>query len=293
MVRLPHRAATVLLALSALLARAGGATGLPELGRNSGARGAALGEAMVAVADLDAASANPAALTAAGRAAVTASHTEWLRDTRLNQAAIVGRHGWTVWGVSAVHFGVDGLEQRAGRRPEPLGTFGVYDAAVTLSLARQLHTRLRLGTSVRLIRQAVATASASGAAVDLGATVQVTPALQAAVAARYLGAMGKLEHEATELPASVSAGLACTAIDRVLLTSQVQRVRAGQTTVHAGAEVEPVPGLALRVGYQTADSRGLSAGIGLRQGAWQVDYAHVPFAHQLGAVHHVSVQYLR
>ena len=47
--------------------------------------------------------------------------------------------------------------------------------------------------------------------------------------------------------------------------------------------------LVLRAGYQTADTRGVSLGLGVDTGIWGLDYAFVPFADGLGDGHQLSL----
>ncbi len=284
---------TAALAGALVLARtatAGVGGGLPELCGSSGARGSALADATVSLRDLDAASANPAALAVSGRHSVAVSHTVWVQGTRLTHAALAGRRGQTDWGVAAQFFAAGDLERRTGPTAAPLGTFGLYDAALSASLARAWRPRLRVGMTGRLLRQSIATAAAAGAAVDLGVLAAVTPALQAGVALRYLGAMTRLQRERTDLPTTLRIGLAYAGSERVRLTGELQRGRGRGTTAHAGAEYLPVRDLAVRLGYQTGASRRLSAGVGVQRTPWGLDYAYVPLAHGLGAAHQVSWQ---
>ena len=49
--------------------------------------------------------------------------------------------------------------------------------------------------------------------------------------------------------------------------------------------------LALRLGYQTADNRGLSGGMRIRVRSWSVDYAYMPFSDGLGQAHQLGLQF--
>ena len=56
-----------------------------------------------------------------------------------------------------------------------------------------------------------------------------------------------------------------------------------------GAECRVRSSLVLRGGYQSADTRDVSLGLGVITGAWRVDYAYVPFGDGLGQAHRVSL----
>lgn len=266
------------------------AAGLPMLLLNSGSRGAALGDAMAAVPDVDAASANPAALAAPGGRALALGHTAWIQDVQISNLALNSTTGRTVWGVAARLFQADDLERRTGPSMQPVGYFGVYEGAINLVLAHAWRPRVRLGASVLAIRQTVASEAANGAAVDLGVLCRIRPDLQLGLAARHLGRMGELSQTATELPLTITGGMSFSALPRTLLSLQAQQARDAGLTLHAGVELALEQGLVVRAGYQTADSRGLSGGLGIKLGAWNLDYAYVPFDSGLGQAHRLGLQ---
>jgi len=266
------------------------ATGLPELRLNSGARGTALADAMAAVRDVDGASANPATMIASEGHSVGFSQTAWIQDMQISQLTVTGRRGEAVWGFSAELSRVDGLERRTGPTVQPLGEFGVYAGALMVSLAGQWSPRLRVGAGARLIRQSISTASATGAGVDLGALFALRPHVQAGLAVRNLGAMSSLQRTATRLPRTVRLGVSFDGLRNLRLCSEAQRPRDGDWTLHGGIEYTASPELALRLGYQTTDSRGFTGGLGLGRGSWRVDYAYVPFTYGLGFAHRLTVQ---
>jgi hypothetical protein len=289
--RLSAPAAALLLTLFlGLAAGAAAGTGLPMLRLNTGPRGAAMGDAMSAVRDVDAASANPAALIARQRQSLALGHTSWIQDMQYNHAALSRTWGRLVLGGAVQLSQADELERRTGPSATALGTFGVYTGAITLTAARTWGTRWRAGASVRAIRQSVSTESAAGAGVDLGVLCDLGNDLVLGAALRNLGSMGKLDRESTELPTAVRAGVSYGGLPGLLVSLEAQRARGGSITRHAGVEYALEHGLCLRLGYQTADSRGLSGGLGLALGSWSVDYAYVPFAYGLGEAHRLSIQ---
>ena len=63
-----------------------------------------------------------------------------------------------------------------------------------------------------------------------------------------------------------------------------------QLRVHWGAELLWIERIALRSGYQMGyDEKGLSAGLGVRQGRFRIDYAFVPYSSDLGTTHRISL----
>ena len=264
--------------------------GMPFLRLNAGARGAALAEAVTALPDAEAASANPAALRTDGRRTLAFTHVAWIQSIRHDYLSALFAGKRSTWAVTAQLSQADDLERRTGPTTDPLGSFGVYDGAVGLSYARVWTTYLRLGGSVRLIRQAIATRTATGAAFDLGALRSLGDYLHLGFAVRNLGGMSALGESATSLPRSGRLGLSYTRLPHLLVSGEIQRARGSSISLHLGAEWTATRRLTLRAGYQTTDSRHLSAGLGLKTERWSVDYAFVPFDSGLGEAHRLSLQ---
>lgn len=278
------RAAVVMGALlSALPAVAGPGFAFLQLG--AGARAAALGDATTALVDPQAAAANPAALLP-GRSAAF-SHTEWVGDIR-------HEHATSTWGDEGGTYAVDvrlshagDLERRVGPTSRSLGEFGVYEWTAGITLARPLGERLRAGMSAKFARQSIDAESASGGALDVGLHYGAGP-WWIGVAARNLGRMSDLDREATDLPLQLRLGGA-TVRGPLLLSTDLHWTRDVATSLHMGAEFRVNPRLVLRAGYQSADTRDVSLGLGVFTGAWRVDYAYVPFGDGLGQAHRVSL----
>ena len=100
--------------------------------------------------------------------------------------------------------------------------------------------------------------------------------------------MNELEQEATELPRSLRAGLAYTALRSAVISLESQHV-GGVSTVHLGAEYAAGQNLQLRFGYQSTDTRKIAAGLGLVFGPYRIDYAYLPFTSDLGNAHRVTI----
>jgi hypothetical protein len=262
-------------------------SGLTYLQLPAGARGAALAEAGVALPDEDALSANPAALQSAART-LGLSHSEWVQDIRHEYLTLLWGDDQRVLGLSLQLSHTGQLALRTGPSAAPLGEFGVYEGALNLAYARSWSPRLRLGFNLKLLRQSVYTAAATGAALDLGFLFQLRPGLRLGAAVRQLGRMDELDQASTPLPRTLAAGLAYTGLPRLVLSSEVRHADEG-ATLHLGAEWQASSSLALRGGYQSAEGRGLALGLGLRREAWALDYAFVPLAADLGNAHRFSL----
>ena len=279
-----------LVALALFLAQPlAAAPGLPVLNLSSGARSLALAEAVTALSGSEAISYNPAALQARRGRDLVFTHGEWIQDIRHEYLSLVTSGQNSTWGLAAHLSQSRDLEHRTGPTRDPLGEFGVYEGALNLVYARRFNERLRLGANIKFLRQSIFDEAASGAAIDLGALYQFQPQLRLGLALRNLGRMNDLDQRATPLPRAASAGLAWTGVERLLLGAAVQTVRRSATTVRLGGEYALRRTLLLRGGYQNADTRTLSLGLGLVGHAWSLDYAFIPFSDGLGQAHRFSV----
>ena len=272
-----------------------GASGLPFLLLGSGARATALGEAAAALADIDAAAANPAAVSAAGgRLGMT--HSSWVQDTRHEYATALQPLGAGILSAQLSLSRAAGLERRVGPSHEPLGEFGVYEWAFGLGYGRRSTENLQIGAAGKLIRQSIHTESALGAALDFGILYRLGDHLRVGGSVRNFGAMNPLANDSTELPGQLRIALACNCFGKPfeplasrLALLEVQLAQGYGSSFHGGVEWPLSTTLLLRGGYQTGSRRSLSAGFGLQVRSWRLDYAYVPFASGLGQGHRLSL----
>ena len=280
----------VLLLLSALVHRASASVGLPFLRLSPGARGAALAEAVAALRDVEAAAANPAALQALNQRSIGLAHSFWIQGIHYDYLSLAINTGQSTWGLAAQVSQADGLERRTGPTGEPQGVFGVYDGALSLTWAHAWTARLRLGGSVKILRQVVATRTANGAGFDGGILYDLGDRFHLGLAVCHLGRMGALNRQAAHLPSTLRLGMAYTGWPRWLISGEAQRGRGRATTLHLGIERAVDQRLTVRGGYHYADTRGLTAGLGLAINNWTLDYAFLPIGSGLGEAHRFSVQ---
>lgn len=272
-----------------------GASGLPFLLLGSGARATALGEAGAALADVDAGTANPAAVSAArGRLGVT--HSSWIQDVRHEYATALQPLGAGILSAQLSLSRSAGLERRVGPSREPLGEFGVYEWSLGLGYGRRPAANLQFGAAGKVIRQSIHTDSAMGAALDFGFLYRMGANLRVGASVRNLGVMNPLAEDSPELPGQVRLALACGCFGKPfgsqasrLALLEVQLARGYGSSLHGGVEWPLSTTLALRGGYQTGSTRSLSAGFGLLVRSWRLDYAYVPFASGLGQAHRLSL----
>ena len=264
-------------------------TGFPSLRLSGSARPTGMANLSAALRGPEAT--NPAALSATTARAYAFSHNAWISDINQQHLHVVRQGTHSAWALRAQVWQADGIEYRTGPSSQPLGTFGVYDLAAGIVYARSLSSGIRLGGQLKLLRQSISTQSAVGYGVDAGLLYPIGDHLLAGATLLNAGAMNRLERLATPLPTEGRIGLIYDGLRDLLLGIEVQKARETNLSLHAGGQYWTQEFLAVRLGYQTADNRGLSGGMRIRVRSWTVDYAYVPFSDGLGQAHQVSLQF--
>jgi hypothetical protein len=141
-------------------------------------RGAAMGEAFVAIAD-DASATywNPSGLGRITERQITLQHNEWLADIRHEYLAIVlplggfGTAGVSVTALTMGEMEITDVDDPNTSTREDTGTgtyFNASDFAVAFSFGRMFTDRLAAGLSVKAVQEMIYELSASGIAADFG-----------------------------------------------------------------------------------------------------------------------------
>ena len=148
-----------------------GTDGALELQLPVGARGAALGGAVIAdVGGAEAIFWNPAGMASTERTEVMFTNTRYFADMKLNYAALVAKLGnFGVLGLNAKVLSIGDVIVTTEDAPDGTGqilspTFSVLG----VSLARQFTDRVRFGGTVNYVNESIASVSATGVAFDLG-----------------------------------------------------------------------------------------------------------------------------
>jgi hypothetical protein len=286
--------AACLIGSTALPAGAGGeATGGQPgswLMNYSGARTLGMGGAFVATAD-DAFGIlwNPAGLQRMDQ------NELMFENVRLFEDAAVNGFAFAVPGSRLPSFGISMVALRSGgfeRTDEmngDLGTFQERETAYLLTMAKGLTPRLAIGANLKVVQQSVEDWSAGGLGGDVGAIVQVTPALRLGASASNLGGPRVTLRDTPEsFPLRLRGGAALELLGgRGMVAAEVDQTTGAGIGLHAGAEYWIQRAVALRVGLQ--DER-TSGGFSYRVAPqYQVDYAVAD--HPLGLTHRVGIAY--
>ena len=286
-------AATLFLTL-AVTARAWAAEtgGIPGdwLSQYAGARTLGLGGAYVAAADDPLGAVwNPAGPTQMDQNRILFETARVFEGTSLNSI------GFAVPGSRLPTLGLSVLTlhsgdfQKTNELNDDLGTFAESEMAVLLNVSRAFTPRMAAGINLKMARQSVEDFSAGGVGVDVGGLCNVTPTLRIGASILNLGGPNITLRDVKETyPTEVRGGMAATIFNgRGLLAFQVDALSGPGVRLHAGAEYQIQPSIALRVGY---DDRYAAGGFSYRtNGPMQIDYA---LADQpLGMSHRVGLSY--
>jgi hypothetical protein len=261
-----------------------------------GGRAVGMGEAYVALAsDAAAMHYNPAGLAIDGKSEIVVMHNEWIKDVRTEFLGVkVPISGYT-FGLFLNTTSIGGIEVREIPGP-PEATFSAHDFAVGLSAACQIDQSLSLGITGKLLYEKLLVDESLGAAADM-AVLYFPPVegLRVGMTVSNIGSMGALHEESTKLPAAFRFGSAYSSNIESMngkLTFAVDGFKPFSGDLfhlNLGGEFEYSESFAVRIGYQSGyESKGLSAGFGVRYGIFKIDYGFVPFSLDLGSAHIVS-----
>lgn len=259
-----------------------------------GARQAAMGGAASGLAD-DASALywNPAGLGLLAQQELSFLHTQWFDGITyeyLSYAHPVKSLGTFGAHLALLNYGAiesydeggAGLGQTSAK--DWLGSFG-WGSPI-------LKDRFRVGLAIKLVQEKLASYSATGFALDLGALALAweTPeaSLQLGAGLRHLGGGLTFISESHPFPRTAYFGLALKALQDSLAVA-LDGALARDDGFHAslGVEYWLVPLVAVRVGYRsgrTEAGTGLSSGVGFRIGRLYLDYTLSDFG-RLGFAH--------
>lgn len=255
----------------------------------AGARPLAMGGAFVGVADDEnALFYNPAGLASLGRPGLTSFYSTQYEVVRYGSLGLALRG----FGIGALYLDSPGI-QAVGGQHQPLPEFAYTNLAGMVAAAGHLGP-LAVGvrgkylsvTSARLEQDQLKTATGSGMAVDAAALLRLGPLGLGVVLENLAGSPIRYDDGHPEpWERRITAGTSLR-LGPVLLAADLESLGGGQGSdrryYHAGAELSLGP-LALRGGATgpltasgpSAEERDLTAGVGLRLGSLQVDYAYL------------------
>jgi hypothetical protein len=277
------------LALPAGLAAFDGAAGTaaPSLLLPVEARAVGMGSAYVAVASgVDSIQWNPAGMNQLAVPQAEAGHLSWVQDVNDEYlGAAFPIYGLGAWGLAVSYlYTQDQYYDNLGNRG---GTFTDADLSAKIGMSFQLADDMNLGFVYKILRQDYATQFDMGSGFDLGWQWRdLGRFLDLGFTAQNLGTPVGLGGTQYSLPITLKAGAATHLGSNLLLAvdDEFQPIDSFNF-IHVGAETSTRMGdwiAALRAGYTFGPAQedgglaGLTVGLGLGFGPWQVDYAYAP-----------------
>lgn len=271
------------------------------LRQESGARGAALGGALTAVADdAGAISWNPAGLSRLVKPEVGATHVTLFEDTSYDFiSAGLGTH-WGGFAASYTRQSSGGFERRNGPNDAATG-FSISQSAFMLGWGAALplpkiggfnwinnSSPLSLGLAVKTVRETIDQVSPSAGGADVGLLFQPGDHFMFGVSIQNLIAPEMtFVSQSVRYPRAVDISpallLRLSPEWATLLTVKLSKIENESLAASGGVELGWRRYAALRLGYQ---QKGLSTGVGVRLGNSRFDYAAL--LHDLGVSHQVS-----
>lgn len=280
-----------------------GTTAASFLKLETGARSAALGGAVVALAD-DASglSYNPAGMSQMLLGEVQATHVQWFEDLTLeslNGVFPLGSLG--VLGSSLDALVTPPMQRtlQIAQTDDPsqnyqgLDTFSPFDLEAAFYYSQALSPDILAGAGFKVLNQDLATQDAFGLAFDFGAIYRTSfPGLQAGFSLDNIGTPIQLQDEAFSLPALARAG-----ISQALFSGRVHALASmdfpfdNNPALALGLEASLADSFFPRIGWRY-DSlfNPWSVGLGVNLSPWRVDLCVAP-AGDLGLTSRASLSY--
>lgn len=280
------------------IAQTAGNSGLSFLKLGFGARNIAMGDLGVSGAnDVTALFYNPANLSKFESAQVLLTHNELIQDLR---SELIGA-SFTIanipFAVGVNTTSVSDIEVRT-KPGDPVSTFNANYFYGSLSTGFSVYKNISVGASVKYIYEGMFSDEATGYGIDFGAAYDnIIQDLNFGISIRNIGSMHVLRTEATELPVDFRAGFSYDYdipnwnFD-LKTVAGIQKYSATEDIhIHGGLEFTDNT-FALRLGYATGyESKGISAGVGVKWKFMNFDYAFAPYSYDLGNAHIISVMF--
>ena len=286
---------SLLLLLPSLLLSQGSSSGAVSLKFPTTPFVAATGESFISdPAALQSIFINPANIASRESYGVLFSHTEWIQDIRTECLSIAAPLSFGSLSLSVENTSVDGLEFRTIPGPAQ-GTFTVQSTAFQLTYGVAVTRDIRIGVAPKYLYEKIFVDEATGYGFDTG-LLYTTPldGLTVGCSLTNLGSLSAFRNERTDLPSQIRLGgtYSFKLDELVFRTAAAFSSELGTSINHCsiGGEAIYDQTITARIGYQTGfDTRGISAGIGIRYSIVMIDYAYLPFSLQIGNSHLISI----
>lgn len=289
----------VLLTSAGIFAQSSGQSGLSFLKIGFGARNIAMGDiGAVSAQDVTSIYYNPANISAFTSSEIIFAHNEWIQGIRSEMLGASIRLFGLPFGLGINTTTVSDIEVR-NTPGLPVTKFNADYFALAFGTGFNLTDDFSIGVSAKYLYEGLLSDESTGIGFDAGISYKSPfEGLEFGASFRNLGKMNPLRNEETKLPSDFRIGsvysMPLNGIKSELKAGlELQKYTAADDMhFNAGAEILYNNLLAIRAGYQTGyESKGISAGLGLRWGSLNFDYALTPFYLDLGTAHIVSIKF--
>jgi len=265
-----------------------------------GARPSAMGEVFAGVADdVNAIYWNPAGLAAMERRELSVTHALWLEGiTYSNLACVLPVKGGAV-GAAFNVLNTGDIQKADNTGTRLAENYNMSDVMGIFSYSRGLG-RLALGANLKYISSRIEEETAHSYAADIGALYSgFRPwgrKLRVGLSVQNVGTEARYVSEKKPLPLMIRAGGSLALFKGLMVASDLNYAEKN-INIHSGAEYTRAFGalvLAARAGYKDDTVKelgalsGLTAGMGIKWGDYQLDYAWNSFT-DLGITHRISL----
>lgn len=289
--------ALLLLSCLSVYAQTAGNSGLSFLKLGFGARNIAMGDAgSVSASDVTAAFYNPARLALNPASEIMLMHNEWIEGIRSELLGARTKFLGLQWALGFNVTTISDIEVRT-IPGAPLTTFSANYFFGSLSTGFNIASGISAGATIKYLYEGIYIDESTGLGFDFGLNYKSTiEGLSFSAIIKNIGSMNALQVEETKLPTEFRAGGAYSFnIEQPELAitgaAEVQKYTAtNDIHFNLGAEVVYDNLISLRAGYMSGYiSKNVTAGVGLRWGNLNFDYALSPFTYDLGMGHTVSL----
>lgn len=288
-----------LLFTTALFAQSAGNAGLSFLKIGFGARNMAMSDLGVVTAnDVTALNYNPALIAKYNGPEIVVTHNEWIQDVRSEMIGVSFEMFGLPFAFGANTTSINDIEVRT-KPGESESSFDANYFYGSLSTGFNLVERINVGITAKYLYEGLLSDEANGWAFDFGVTYDdLIENLNIGASLRNIGSMNELRTEETQLPTDLRIGasyempLESIEAQLLLLGGIQQYTDTDDSHIHGGFELLYKKLVAIRGGYMSGyESKGLTAGFGVRWSTISFDYAFIPFDYNLGNSHTISVMY--
>ncbi len=282
-----------------------GHSGADFLKQSVGVRASALGEAVVALGgDVFAPSWNPAVLAELKRIEIGFMHSEMIMNAKTDFFGVTYPTRIGNFGLSGIFFAPEAipLTDEIGKT---FGEIKWFDYALTFSYARRVSNRLSLGFNLKTVRRQendpiFGETKGQSLAGEIGLIYSATRNLDFGFSLLNYGEKIQMEREKRkdDLPRTIRVGLAYewqpNRLDGLTFSLDLNKTLEAKWRKNIGIEYSLERIIFLRTGYleKTGNILGLTYGLGIKIGNYQLDYANVPASEMIGYTRTNKVSFL-